>query len=109
MWGYIKKVIEFIIFSFLVEGVIVVARLSLEGIVDGVDEGLKIALIVAPAVMASLSIVSLMKVHRKRSGSRYQKDPISVTALVVLMVIAVVGVIGAAVGASFLANYLYSI
>ena len=109
MWGYIKKVIEFIIFSFLVEGVVVVARLSFDGIIDGTEEIMKIATVVAPAVMASLAIISLLKVHRKRSGSRYQKDPISVTALVILIIIAVIGVIGAAVGANFLANYLYTV
>ena len=109
MWGYIKKIIEFIIFSFLVEGVVVVVRLSLDGIVDGVEDIMKIVTVVVPVVMASLAIVSLLKVHRKRSGSRYQKDPINVTALVILVIVAVIGVIGAAVGVNLLANYLYAI
>jgi len=109
MWGYIKKIIEFAIFSFLVEGVVVVTRLSLDGIVDEVEDVMKIATVVAPVVMASLAVVSLLKVHRKRSGSRYQKDPISVTALVILVIVAVIVVIGAAVGVNCLANYLYVI
>ena len=109
MWGYIKKIIEFIIFSFLVEGVVVVVRLSLDGIVDGVEDIMKIATVVVPVVMASLAIVSLLKVHRKRSGSRYQKDPINVTALVILVIVAAIGVFGAAVGVNLLANYLYAI
>ena len=109
MWGYIKKIIEFVIFSFLVEGVVVVVRLSLDGIVDGVEDIMKIATVVVPVVMASLAIISLLKVHRKRSGSRYQKDPINVTALVILVIVAVIGVIGAAVGVNLLANYLYAI
>ena len=109
MWGYIKKIIEFIIFSFLVEGVVVVVRLSLDGIVDGVEDIMKIATVVVPVVMASLAIVSLLKVHRKRSGSRYQKDPINVTALVILVIVAVIGVIGAAAGVNLLSNYLYAI
>lgn len=86
-----------------------VVRLSLDGIVDGVEDIMKIATVVVPVVMASLAIVSLLKVHRKRSGSRYQKDPINVTALVILAIVAVIGVIGAAVGVNLLANYLYAI
>ena len=84
MWGYVKKVIEYIVFSCLVT-------------------------IVAPVVMASLAIASLLKVHRKRSGSRYQKDPINITALVILIIIAVIGVIGVAVGVNLLANFLYNL
>lgn len=109
MWGYVKKVIEYIVFSCLVEGVLVVARLSLEGIVDGADGVMKMVMIVAPVVMAGLAIVSLLKVHRKRSGSRYQKDPINITALVILIIIAVIGIIGVAVGVNLLANFLYNL
>ncbi len=109
MWGYVKKVIEYIVFSCLVEGVLVVARLSLEGIVDGADGAMKMVMIVAPVVMASLAVASLLKVHRKRSGSRYQKDPINITALVILIIIAVIGVIGVAVGVNLLANFLYNL
>jgi len=109
MWEYIKKVIEYIFFSFLIEAVIIVAKLSCEGIIDVAGKGLTIALFVAPSVLASLAGLSLVKVQRRRQQGRYEKEPISVAALVVLIAIVVIGVILSAIGANVLTSWLYSL
>ena len=109
VWEYIKKVIEHIIFSLLLEGVIVVGRLSSEGIIDSLEEVMKIAACVAPAVLAGMAVLSLVKVQKRRKNGRYERDPISTGALVTLAVVAVVGVIGVAIGVNILAGYLYNL
>ena len=109
MWEYIKKVIEYIFFSFLIEGVVIVARLSCEGIIDVAEKGLRIALFVVPSVLASMAALSLVKIQRRRQRGRYEREPISVAALVTLIVVIVIGVIVSAIGANILTGWLYSL
>ncbi|MBP5656326.1 hypothetical protein J6X15_01950 [Candidatus Saccharibacteria bacterium] len=110
MWGYIKKIIHFAIFSFLLEGVMVVGYMSFDGILPNNEfEYIKMATCMVPGVMVSLGVLSLIKTQRKRLNGRYENDPISTVALVILEIIMVAVIIGASIGAAFLANYLYTI
>ena len=109
MWEYIKKVIEYIFFSFLIEAVVIVAKMSCEGIVDIAEKGLMIALFVVPSVLASLAALSLVRVQRRRQRGRYEKEPIGIVALVTLIVVVVIGVILSAIGANILAGWLYGL
>lgn len=109
MWEYIKKVIEYIFFACLLEGVVIVARLSCEGLFDVAGEVLKIALFVAPAIMAGLAVLALVKIQRRRKRGRYEREPISVVVLSVLSVVVVAGIVGATIGVNILANYLYNL
>ncbi len=110
MWGYIKKIFHFAIFSFLLEGAIVVGYLSFDGILPRNEfEYFKMATCMVPGVMVSLGVLSLIKTQRKRLNSRYdfEQDPISTGALVVLEVVMVLVIVGVAIGAALLTNYLY--
>jgi hypothetical protein len=108
MWEYIKKIIEYVVFACLLEGVILVARLSCEGLFDAAGEVLKIVLFVAPAIMAGLAVLSLCKVQRRRKRGRYEREPIGAGVLAVLAVVAVILVVGTAVGVNVLGGYLYN-
>ena len=109
MWGYIKKIFHFVIFSFLLEGAIVVGYLSLDGLLPQNEfEYLKMATCMTPGVMAALGVLSLIKTQRKRQNSRYEQEPISIGALATLGIVMVASVVGVAIGASALVNDLYS-
>lgn len=88
----------------------VVGYMSFDGILpDNEFEYFKMATCMVPGVMVALGVLSLLKTQRKRLSGRYEKDPISTVALVILEVIMVAVVIGVSIGAAFLANYLYTI
>ena len=72
-------------------------------------EVMKIAACVAPAVLAGMAVLSLVKVQKRRKNGRYERDPISTGVLVTLAIVAVVGVIGVAIGVNILAGYLYNL
>lgn len=108
MWEYIKKIIEYIVFACLLEGVILVARLSCEGLFDAAGEVLKVVSFVAPVIMAGLAVLSLRKVQRRRKRGRYEREPVSAGALVVLAIVAVLLVVGVAIGVNILGGYLYN-
>jgi len=110
MWGYIRKIIQFIIFSFLLEMAVMVGYMSLDGILESEEfKYFQMATCMVPGIMTSLGVLSVLRVQRKRLASRYEKDAVSTAAMVILVISMIIGVIGAAIGAVVLANYLYTI
>ena len=63
---------------------------------------------VAPAIMAGLAVLSLRKVQRRRKRGRYEREPVSAGALMVLAIVAVLLVVGIAIGVNILGGYLYN-
>ena len=87
-----------------------VGYMSFDGILpDNEFEYFKMATCMVPGVMVALGVLSLIKTQRKRLNGRYEKEPISTVALVILEIIMIAVVIGASIGAAVLANYLYTI
>ena len=108
MWGYIRKIIQFIIFSFLLAGAVTVGCLTTDGMIqDSWSRLIRMVACIAVGVMTSLGVLSLLGIQRRRNRSSYEKDPISVVALAILIVMMIAAVVGAAIGAVFLVNYLY--